>query len=255
MREEQQVSIASQAGGTKYVFAGSSERERDVGVKVCPRCGQILFEDMDVCFDCLYSFKKDAFRFQNLPEPTKQGVANTPSNLSDEWHTTAPDHANELLDDMELDEIDEVDERMPDTTNDEPVPNARHRKPEPASQDDTIDFAQLQLTESAPPQIRQFCVVVRTKDMRVRVPVPTPGLTVGRGEDNGIVLRSRLVSRQHLVLLPQEDGVSVQDCGATNPTLVQGQPLEGSVLAGAGDLIDICGITLEVEEGPAESAA
>lgn len=36
--------------------AGISERR---GVKVCPRCGSKVFEDMDVCYGCLYDFSRD----------------------------------------------------------------------------------------------------------------------------------------------------------------------------------------------------
>ena len=29
------------------------------GTKVCPQCGQTLFDDMDVCYGCLYEFGKE----------------------------------------------------------------------------------------------------------------------------------------------------------------------------------------------------
>ncbi len=30
-----------------------------LGTKKCPRCGQELFEDMDVCYECLFEFSGD----------------------------------------------------------------------------------------------------------------------------------------------------------------------------------------------------
>ncbi len=32
---------------------------RPLGVKSCPQCGQILFEDMQVCYGCLYRFDEE----------------------------------------------------------------------------------------------------------------------------------------------------------------------------------------------------
>lgn len=242
-------------GGAKYVFAGTREHERDAGVKVCPRCGQILFEDMDTCFDCLYSFKKDAHGSRGHPEPSRPDAADERTVPGVEPPASVPSGATDLLADIELDEIDEVDEDMPESKGENPMANARHRKREPDQQDDTLDFSELELTTVAAPQAAQLRVVIRTKDMQVHIPIPQPGLSIGRGEDNDIVLRSRLVSRRHLFLLPQEDGVTAQDCGATNPTLVHGHPLEGSERVSAGDLIEVCGVTLELEEEPADTAA
>lgn len=33
--------------------------EQDLRTKICPQCGQELFEDMDVCYGCLYDFTRD----------------------------------------------------------------------------------------------------------------------------------------------------------------------------------------------------
>ena len=29
------------------------------GEKRCPRCGEVLFDDMDVCYGCLYDFGRN----------------------------------------------------------------------------------------------------------------------------------------------------------------------------------------------------
>ena len=240
--------MVHQVAGTKYAFADTHDGERDGGVKVCPRCGQVLFEDMDVCFDCLYSFDKDAHGFKGRLGPAVPDVVNAPPILGMEVPIPVPDHTNDPLDDIEIDEIDEAETDTSDANEDEPVVSARHRKREPDTQDDTLVFSELELTQAEPPQPLQFRVVIRAKDMQVHVPVTQRGLTVGRGEDNDIVLRSRLGSRRHLSLTPLDDGVTAQDCGATNPTVIHGKPLEGSESVGAGDVIEICGITLEVEK-------
>ena len=45
------------------------------GTKTCPRCGEVLFDDMDVCYGCLYDFGRDprapllGDTFADLEEP------------------------------------------------------------------------------------------------------------------------------------------------------------------------------------------
>lgn len=240
--------MVHQVAGTKYAFADTYDREREGGVKVCPRCGQVLFEDMDICFDCLYSFEKDAHGFKPRLGSVVPDVVNGPPGMGIELPVSVPEHTDDPLDDIEIDEIDETDTDASEASMDEPMANARHRKREPDTQDDTLVFSELEPAKPVPPQPLQFRVVIRAKDMQVHIPVTQGGLTVGRGEDNDIVLRSRLVSRRHLSLTPLDDGVAAQDCGATNPTIIHGKPLEGSASVGAGDIIEICGITLEVEK-------
>jgi pSer/pThr/pTyr-binding forkhead associated (FHA) protein len=91
--------------------------------------------------------------------------------------------------------------------------------------------------------------------MLVRMPLPAKGLMVGRGESNDIVLRSRSVSRSHLRLVPLDDAVLAQDCGATNPATLEGKPLEGTAKVHAGQFIMICGASIGVEEGLPDPAA
>lgn len=38
------------------------------GVKTCPRCGAQLFEDMDICYECLYDFNRAPLH-TSLPDP------------------------------------------------------------------------------------------------------------------------------------------------------------------------------------------
>ena len=41
-----------------------------LGTKTCPQCGQVLFDDMSVCYGCLYDFSREGTRHVPiLPEP------------------------------------------------------------------------------------------------------------------------------------------------------------------------------------------
>lgn len=234
----------AQTGGTRYVFAGTREREGLAGTKTCPRCGEVLFADMDVCYGCLYDFARDE-RTRAKSEGQRQGLA-TPAP-STEAVGTSP--GEDLLASIELDEID-----------DEPLAPPRHRKEMGSptdSPDDTLDLSgqvEADLTHIVAAAQNAFCVIASSSDMQVRIPLPESGLSVGRGEGNDIVLRSRSVSRSHLRLVPMGSHVLAEDCGATNPAMVDGAPLDGVIDLEPGDVVNVCGTTFEVTDvspGPA----
>ena len=75
-----------------------------------------------------------------------------------------------------------------------------------------------------------------------QVTVATPlrdGLTVGRGEENGVVLADRKVSRRHACFHVSAAGeVSVEDLGSTHGMLVNGARMERQSLRD-GDRINL----------------
>lgn len=46
-------------GTGTVVMGGRVDSVRGYGEKRCPRCGEVLFDDMDVCYGCLYDFGRD----------------------------------------------------------------------------------------------------------------------------------------------------------------------------------------------------
>lgn len=254
--------MGGSSGATRYVFAASSSAEDDARYKTCPRCGEVLFSDMDVCFGCLYDFKRDELsrvpkrRELTVVQGRGKGVGSLPT-------PTSPDP----LEDIELDEIDDDDDEVFPVEPPEPDGNAnpvppRHSKEQTWSAVDTIDLAAMPLVQGGsgdagatavkPPRFR---VVARSSDMQVRVPLPRQGLAVGRGESNDIILFSHAVSRSHLRLVPHDGAVLAQDMGATNPTEVDGRPLEGSLRLVGGETLDVCGTVLRIEDEPPDPAA
>ena len=53
--------------------------------------------------------------------------------------------------------------------------------------------------------------------------------TIGRGQDNDLVLNDAMVSRYHAVIRQENAGVVLIDLGSTNPALVNDMPLEPGV--------------------------
>ncbi len=232
----------SKPAGTRYVFAGTSDGEKQQATKVCPRCGEVLFADMDVCYGCLYDFARDARDAREAPGPvggTSHGVRSQVGS-QEVVRSSASSTRSDPLEAIDLDELDdEVLETEP-----------RHWRAQ-ASADDTLDLSQE--GPGVPPpaptalQAARPCIRVATKELEVLIPLGDAGLAVGRGDDNDVILRSRLVSRHHLRILCSGGEVMVQDCGATNPAEVDGQPLEGQVPLLRGSELKVCGVTFSRE--------
>lgn len=73
-------------------------------------------------------------------------------------------------------------------------------------------------------------------------------LTIGRGRDNSIVLDDMLVSRKHLRITADDEGLLLEDLGSRNGTYVNGRRVERSHLQ-EGDRIGVGGTTFEVRDG------
>jgi len=64
-------------------------------------------------------------------------------------------------------------------------------------------------------------------------------LTIGRDAQCEVVIPDRQVSRYHARLVPDEEGVLLEDLGSKNGTFRNGQRIEGEVRLEDGDLIQI----------------
>ncbi|MCU0662144.1 MAG: sigma 54-interacting transcriptional regulator [Myxococcota bacterium] len=73
--------------------------------------------------------------------------------------------------------------------------------------------------------------VVEGPGAPARCVLPDAGLTIGTSPACGFVLQDPSVSRQHLELCPEGDGVRVRDLGSTNGTLVSGSRITDAVVA------------------------
>jgi pSer/pThr/pTyr-binding forkhead associated (FHA) protein len=77
-------------------------------------------------------------------------------------------------------------------------------------------------------------------------PLDTPQVTIGRADDNDIIIQSPIVSRRHLRLLRSENGYLIQTSpSATNPTLLTGASIINQQPLCNGDEIVIGPAALE----------
>jgi hypothetical protein len=232
----------------------------------------VLFADMDVCYGCLYDFSRDErARSEALQRQQLRVLAGK------QIQVPSPNVSGNLPDPLDAIELDEIDDDPPQ--NDLSVPweeeraqsIPRHSKEQRHSADETLDLSAA-LPDGSEGEARaadpnktslvtgvykppKFRVVARSHDMQVKVPLPGQGLMVGRDDSNDIVLFSRTVSRTHLRLVPRDDHVLAQDCGATNPAQAHGKPIEGTVRLVDGEEVEVCGALLRIETDHPDPAA
>jgi sigma-B regulation protein RsbU (phosphoserine phosphatase) len=81
------------------------------------------------------------------------------------------------------------------------------------------------------------------------VEVEKKKITIGRNENNDIVLRDAAISRRHARLRRRGEGYVVEDCKSRHGVRVNGSPVEGSLELRDEDEISICCSLLRYHEG------
>lgn len=73
---------------------------------------------------------------------------------------------------------------------------------------------------------------------------------IGRGFDNNIVLQDTKASRNHLVIVKQENSYKVRDLNSTNGTFINGSKINPNIFynISPSDIIRIGGTVLRIEE-------
>lgn len=193
------------------------------GKKTCPRCGEVLFADMQVCYGCLYDFSKSDHGPSEraappLDEPDDLGAgggAAVAAAVELAARYKASKHLSAPFYDFEADEVTTV-----------------------------LDEG----ADASPKKAARRGVYVKARDADVFVPLGPLGLCVGRGAGNDVVVHDKAVSRRHLRLREAAGGVEVIDLGSTNPARYEGKPLEGAVVVPWGGSVRLGRATLLMGE-------
>lgn len=185
-----------------------------IGTKRCPRCGEVLFEDMDVCYGCLYDFRREDNKAGGSRETLDSKIPPVDSTAIYEipWDVGLP----------------------PVEADDEPGCNE-----EPLA---------VRVTR---PEASGLSVRIRSESMEVTLPLPDDGLLVGRGSVCDVILHSRAVSRHHVRVVPHGRSAVVEDCGSTNRARLRGQEVENSMTMEVGDVLNVCGTLFFLVSGKA----
>lgn len=72
-------------------------------------------------------------------------------------------------------------------------------------------------------------------------------ISIGRGEDNDLVIPEGFVSHHHAVIYPHGSQYVIEDLGSVNHTYVNDQILEGRAYIKPGDIVRIGMVTMRFE--------
>lgn len=103
------------------------------------------------------------------------------------------------------------------------------------------------------PKSRNIDYALEVEDAPDSLPVTKGGVypvhvntSIGRNEDNMIVLDDPYISSNHAEVYIDDDRLYIRDLGSTNGTYKNGQRIDGTVEISKGDLIGIGRITFKV---------
>lgn len=247
------------------------------GTKVCPRCGMELFSDMDVCYGCLYDFRRDAGRgrargtdarvdggagdsvvggmsipldepddepvpasevpFPQLPTGTRQAREDGSEAGTPADVTASLAPAPRSGRRYEVERGELSADQLAAAADDDPT------LPLPSLPWEEVRLAEAPEGEAGSP----LSLRVLAHDLELALPLPEGGLVVGRGRGCDVVVRARAVSRRHVRVTPADGGAVVEDLGATNPAIVRGREVTGRVRIAVGEMVDVCGTRLVLE--------
>lgn len=77
----------------------------------------------------------------------------------------------------------------------------------------------------------------------------TAAVTIGRAEDNGLVLADKFCSTHHALIFLQSGHRILRDRGSTNGTFRNGQPLEHDVMLSDGDTLGMGSVVFKYRAG------
>ena len=98
--------------------------------------------------------------------------------------------------------------------------------------------------------------IITGKHSGKRVPLATPPVTIGRADDNRVVLPPETGGSRHHAELTEKDGVwSVSDLGSLNGTYVNDERIEWPRVLHPGDRIKIAGDVMVFENGSSNNPA
>lgn len=92
-------------------------------------------------------------------------------------------------------------------------------------------------------------VAVETGPVRLEHPVYVLGesISIGRGENNGIVIADNFASHEHACITRYRHGFWLSDLGSTNGTYVNNHRVTDEVALNSGDLVRIGAVTFRFE--------
>ena len=112
----------------------------------------------------------------------------------------------------------------------------------PALSGDVTVVLRYDMQDSQPSAIvEEGLFLISRTDALVRYSLRQGTTSIGRAEENDIVISEALVSRQHATITLDQSGCTITDLGSGNGTYVNGERIQGSAVLKLGDIVDLGG--------------
>lgn len=187
--------------------------------KVCPTCGQEMFDDAHQCFHCLSVYPSRRFAVTEKPGTTSHTQRQIHSMSASDFRSATQVGADALL------------QRVPT-----PSPSSLKAASQEIPDRPTVQAVGAHLAKP------QFQIKVTVTDGSSQsYPLTQEGLKVGRSAVNDIVLNDETVSRDHVRFYLVGNQPMVEDRNPLNPTYIDGVRLKGCRELEEGARVDVRG--------------
>ena len=184
-------------------------------MKRCPRCSNLVFDEMNQCFECMYVFVSEAS--QNFEEINHHTVSATVKE--DLSNVSAPHLSSGFLSEhgASCGSLDESESKL------------------------DVDIEDVTQIEDGS---KFFLELYDLSGFVQKFELSEKGLKLGRSKHADIMLQDPTVSRDHLRIYLNGTKVFAEDRNASNPSYLEGLPLRGCVEIENGTEIKIRSYTL-----------
>lgn len=228
----------------------------------CPRCGEMVYADVGVCYGCLFDFSRlDGQGGAASVGSAAPAGAVVPAQTADPAGSADP--AGAMARTGPRAAVPEVTAGADATSGrTEGGPNLGQAADVLAvigpAEGDGAGISDTGGGALVPADCGELCpgsgdvpgFYLTSASVDVWVPVRPGGSVLGRDPACDVVLHAPAVSRRHAFLRARADGMEVTDLGATNPARFRGEQVDGRLLVPWGQTLDLCGYALTMTGPP-----
>ncbi len=218
--------------GTQVLEGEREKRQPTSLTKTCPRCGAVVFADMDVCYGCLYDFTRPSLDYPGSGTP--EGEISPPAAEAAPHPVATP--------------------RIVTSAPAIPKASAPHAMASAALLE-APPLAPREIVEEVPSEAPReegadaarstgggrFFLRVRWRGVEVLVPLEGAGLTIGRLPQSEIVLSDFTVCDEHARIALSGEHATVVLMDRRARATKDGADVRGSTELAAGEELDIAG--------------
>ena len=231
MDQEATLACASRAQEPTQV---TSKKAEAFLTKSCPRCLEELFDDMSVCYGCLYDFS----RAQNPKDDCLVEDTSLDTHI-DDAHVGGAYVERSSSGKLSCDDTCDISFDMEHAYNEPQVSASNH---ELCGRDEQALYASSCRSIDSPHSegtcVAEMHVQSPSADFKINF---AQELVIGRARSCDVCLHSRAVSRKHIRFFKEHNAYYVEDLHAINQARINGRYIDRKIELLSGDCVEVCG--------------